>query len=127
MPARCIRRFEEFQSLAHEIGFDQGKAGDVTARPRETGDYSCCDGVNGSHEHNRDRPRGILGRHDRWRPRCDNYIDIAVDQFGCRIGKLVRVVRQPVFDADVLALDVPELTQPLPKAAHEGLEGRAVA
>jgi hypothetical protein len=60
-------------------------------------------------------------------PRCDNYIDIATDQFGCRIGELVRATGQPVFDADVLALDVPEFAQALPKATHEGLGRRAVA
>ena len=95
--------------------------------PRETGDHPCRDRVYGGYEHDRDRPRGVLGRHDRRRPRCDNYVDIAADQFGCRVGELLRATRQPIFDVDVLALDIPELSQPLPEATDEGLGGWAVA
>jgi hypothetical protein len=91
---------EKLLSLLREIGADQGEAGDIAAWAREAGDYPCRDRVDGDHEYRRDRPRGVLSRHDRWRSRCDNYIDIAVDQFGCGIGELVRVACQPVFDAN---------------------------
>jgi hypothetical protein len=59
--------------------------------------------------------------------RCDNYIDVAADQIGCGLGELVRAVRQPVFDADVLAFDVSELAQSLSKAVDEGVGRWTVA
>src|SRR5918999_5311250 len=106
---------------------DPGQSCDVSARPCEAGDHPSRNRIDGGHENDRDRLRGTLGRRNRRRTRREKYINFETDEPGRSTGKLVRTGRQPIFDADVLALDVPELAQPFPKAVDESSRRWTVA
>src|SRR5499426_197747 len=105
--------------------FQAGAAGhpcDVPARAREARDEPGTNRIaNGNHD-DRDRPGGVLGCRRYLRPRrCDDEVHLEPDQLGRQVGQPVDpILRISIVDDDILALNPPELAQPLPERVEQG-------
>src|SRR5262245_42334347 len=102
--------------------FQAGAAGhpcDVPARAREEPGANRI--ANGNHDDG-DRLGGVLGCRRRLRPRrCDDEVHLEPDQLGRQVGQPVDpTFRISIVDDNILALNPPELAQPLPKCVEQG-------
>ena len=104
---------QEFDTFAATIGRLQRQAGDVAARPRQTGDGAGAERVRRQREHDRD---------GRCRLRCggecisarDDDIDLEPDELGRDLGEALGATLPPaILDGDGTSIDPPELPQPL--------------
>src|ERR1700730_1343829 len=112
-------QLELFQTLADELREDEGQPRDIAARPRKAGDEAAPNRIGSSSEDNGEGAGCLLGSpgslcassgHDD--------INLEGNQFGRKSGKALRLpLGISVFDHDVAALDVTEVTQSL----EEGL------
>ena len=94
-------------------------------RPGETRDESEPNRIGKTHSDDGDRPRGVLRCQGCRRRRRYEDVHLEPDQLGREIGQPVESALRPsILDDDVLALDPPELTQPLPeRLADAGISG----
>ena len=104
--------------------FQAGAAGhpcDVPARAREARDEPGANRIaNGNHDDG-DRLGGVLGcRHSLRPPRYDE-VHLEPDQLGRQVGQPVDpTLRISIVDDNILALNPPELAQPLPERVEPG-------
>jgi hypothetical protein len=104
--------------------FQAGVAGhpcDVPARAREARDEPGANRIaNGNHDDG-DRLGGVLGcRHSLRPPRYDE-VHLEPDQLGRQVGQPVDpILRISIVDDNILALNPPELAQPLPERVEQG-------
>jgi hypothetical protein len=105
---------QQGEPLAGEIDRLDRQAGDVPARPRQTGNQVRADRVARRRKHDRDHRRRLPGRdHGRGSPG-DNDVDLEPDKFGRDLGEaLVAPVRPAIFDRERATLHPAELAQPL--------------
>src|SRR5215470_12177147 len=97
-----------------------GNPCDVSTRPCEADDHSSRDWIDRCDKHDWDCLGGALGYWDGRRSRRENYINFEIHQSVGSSGKVLRSTRQAIFDLDALALNIPEVAKPLPKAIDEG-------
>ena len=63
---------------------------------------------------------GVLGGHRDWRPRGDDDVDLEPDQLGREVGQPVEsTLCKSILDGKILALNPPELAEPLPERLNE--------
>jgi energy-coupling factor transporter ATP-binding protein EcfA2 len=94
---------------------------DVPARAREARDEPDANRIaNGNHDDG-DRLGGVLGcRHPLRPPRYDE-VHLEPDQLGRQVGQPVDpILRISIVDDNILALNPPELAQPLPERVEQG-------
>ena len=107
---------QEFEALARKFGRRERQAGDVAARPRQTGDEASAKRVRHRREHDRD-DRGRLFRCEHRRSRRDNDIDLEPDKLGGDLRETLEASLRPAnLDRDGAALDPAEFAQPLHKS-----------
>jgi hypothetical protein len=111
---------QPFETLHHRY------AGDVAARPRQTGDQAGADRVTGHQDHWNGRGHSLEGA-DRKVTNCDQDIRLELHQLGGEVGQeVVAALAEAIVDDDVLPLDIAELHQPLAKSRHLGrISGRS--
>src|SRR5215471_13801133 len=97
-----------------------GNPCDVSTGPCEADDHSRRDWIDPCEKHDWDCLGGALGYWDGRRSRRENYINFEIHQPGGSSGKVLRSTRQAIFDLDALALNIPEVAKPFPKAIDEG-------
>jgi hypothetical protein len=87
------------------------------------------DGIGKAHSDDGDRSRAVLRCQGRRRRGRDDDVHLEPDQLGCEIRQAVEAaLRGSVLDDDVLALDPPELAQPLPERLEDaGIRGERAA
>ena len=108
---------EQFQTLACDLWGEKRQARGIAARSRQAGDEPAPHRVGGPRENDGDGP-GRLPRGQRGRCAGDHDdVDLERNQLGRESGGLLGRLGTPVFDRDVTALDVAEVTQSL----EEGL------
>src|SRR5437016_2768318 len=100
-------------------GFQAGVAGhscDVPARAREARDEPGANRIATGNHDDGDRLGGVLGcRHSLRPPRYDE-VHLEPDQLGRQVGQPVDpILRISIVDDNILALNPPELAQPLPE------------
>src|SRR5437764_6645463 len=106
---------EQFQTLADELRGEAGQPRDIAVRPREAGDEPALNWIANSSEDNGDSASRLLG-HTGAECASSGQDDIHLErnQFGRKSGEPVGLpLGLSVFDHEVAALDVPEVTQPL--------------
>ena len=107
---------QEFEALARKFGRRERQAGDVAARPRQTGDEASAKRVRHRREHDRDDRGRLLRREDR-RSRRDNDIDLEPDKLGGDLRETLAASLRPAnLDRDGATLDPAEFAQPLHKS-----------
>ncbi|HEY1362064.1 MAG TPA: hypothetical protein VGF60_07445 [Xanthobacteraceae bacterium] len=104
--------------------FQAGAAGhpcDVPARAREARDEPGANRIaNGNHDDG-DRLGGVPGCRHSLRPLRYDEVHLEPDQFGRQVGQLVDpTLRISIVDDNILALNPPELAQPLPERVEQG-------
>jgi hypothetical protein len=108
---------EQFQLFGDD--FQAGAAGhpcDVPARPREARDEPGANGIANTNHDDRDRLGGILGCRHSLRPRRYDDVHLEPDQLGRKIRQPVEpTLSESIVDDNILALNPPELAQPLPE------------
>src|SRR5262245_60137382 len=103
-----------------------GHPGDIPPRLRETGDQPAPDGIEGTHEDNRDRGGGVLGSLYASRTQSKDQIHRQPDEPGGKVGKPVKVaLRIAALKGDVLSLHIAEIAQPLDEWLEEGRKPRS--
>jgi hypothetical protein len=100
--------------------FQAGGAGvpcDVPARAREARDEPGANRIANENHDDGDRLGGVLGCRRYLRPRrCDDEVHLEPDQLGRQVGQPVDpILRISIVDDNILALNPPELAQPLPE------------
>src|SRR5438477_6487725 len=111
-PRHCL--LEQFQTLADEIRGEEGQPRDIAARPRQAGDEPAPNRIGGSSEDNGEGPGRLLGSHGGECGWGQDDIDLEGNEFGRESGEPLELpLGISVFDQDVAALDVTELTQSL--------------
>ena len=103
--------------------FQAGAAGhpcDVPARAREARDEPGANRIaNGNHDDG-DRLGGVLGRRHSLRPPRYDEVHLEPDQLGRQVGQPVDpTLRISIVDDNILALNPPELAQPLPERVEQ--------
>src|SRR5712692_4615210 len=112
-PRKGLR--EQFQTLADELRSEAGQPRDIAARPRQAGDESARDRIANSSEDNGEGPGRLLGGQggDCASAGHDD-INLERNQFGRESGEPIGLpLGISVFDHEVAALDVTEITQSL--------------
>src|SRR5499427_9619988 len=104
--------------------FQAGAAGhpcDVPARAREARDESGANRIaNGNHDDG-DRLGGVPGCRHSLRPLRYDEVHLEPDQLGRQVGQPVDpTLRISIVDDNILALNPPELAQPLPERVEQG-------
>jgi hypothetical protein len=109
---------EQFQTLADELRGEGGQPRDIAARPRKAGDEPAQNRIGSSSENNGDSPGRLLGGQDGEAVCGHDDINLQRNQFGRESGEPLQLpLGRSVFDHDVAALDVTEVTESL----EEGL------
>src|SRR5207237_715392 len=106
---------EQFQTLADELRGEVGQPRDIAARPREAGDEPAPNWIANSSEDNGDSPSRLLG-HTGGECAWGGHDDIHLErnQFGRKSGEPGGLpLGLSVFDHEVAALDVTDITQSL--------------
>jgi hypothetical protein len=116
---------EELQPfLIERRGGDHAR--DVAAWARETGDEPRGYRIATMHHNDRNRARGALGRTRRRDSLCHKHLDREPDQVGRQVGKpLVLPLGIALHQGEVLALDVPQLAEPLAESGNAQVAGDA--
>ena len=92
----------------------------------EAGDETNFDWVIADAEDDRDRGGCRLGSQRRRRAACDDHGDPPANQFGRQLGQSIDlIIGPPVFDRDVLTLDIAGILQALTKCAQHEIRERA--
>jgi hypothetical protein len=97
-------------------------------RVRQAGDEPLRNRIRGAPHHDRERARGVLGSADRGDAPCDNHVHLEPDQLGRQVAEpLETPLRIAVLNDEVLALDITEVAQTLPKGLQSriGIDGMA--
>src|SRR5262249_12853575 len=111
-PAQRIA--QKFETLAGSLRLLERQTGDVATRSRQTRDQAGADRVPRRRENNGDDRRRLFGSHDSGSRRCDNDINLALDEFGGDLGgALVASLRPSILDCDGATIDPTEFAQPL--------------
>jgi hypothetical protein len=116
---------QEFEALARKSGRRERQAGDVAARPRQTGDEATAKRVRHCREHDRD-DRGRLFRCERRRSRRHNDIDLEPDKLGGDVRETLGASLRPTnLNRDGASLDPAKFAQSLHKSGYQlGMGGR---
>jgi hypothetical protein len=101
--------------------------GEIPAWPRETGDKPALDWIDDVNEDNGDSGGRVLGSPGAGSCSSQDQRHRKADQFSRVVGDLVEVLCLAVLQGDMLALDVPEVTQSLPEDLDAGREARGGA
>src|SRR5262249_7893905 len=105
---------QEFQPLCRQLGREETDAGQIPARPSETGNEANSHRVITGHEDDGDRRRCCLGcEYRRYTGRSD-YGNLAANEIGRQYWQSIKLILGPaVFDRHVLAHDIASLLQAL--------------
>ncbi len=105
---------EQFQTLADELRGDVGQPRDIAARPRKAGDEPARNRIGSRSEDNGEGPGRLLGGQSLGCASGQDDINLERNQFGRKSGEpLGPPLGISVFNLDVAALDVTEVTQSL--------------
>ena len=117
------RILEHLEPFPHELGKEEGVAGDVAARAREARDDTGPNGVADVGHHYRYRiRRGCLlrGEGARYRVGHDD-IHLEPDELGGELGKTLKLTLSIAkLDDDILALDITQVAQSRPERFDTG-------
>jgi hypothetical protein len=113
---------KQFQPFATEIRQHHRGAGHIAAGMRQTAHKPGFDGVPHEQHDDRDRRGRGLGSDRLGGSGCRDHIDLQPGEFGREFWNPFRfVVGVPVFDDEVLALDVSEFAETVDEAIHRRL------
>src|SRR5262245_26282392 len=120
---RCCRDqlAQKSEPLCRQLSDEKIHTRGVAARPAKAGYKTESDGVIADAENNRNsRSRGLSGK------RCgrvawySDHAHLTSNQIGRQLGQLIiSAVGPTVFDGDILAVDVTDVTKSLPKRGHD--------
>src|SRR5437660_2051798 len=111
---------QELQLLRSEIETEGRESGDVTAGTGQAGGQAELDGIAHGYHDDRKRARRLMCSTSRGRPHRDDDLNPEADQVGDKPRKAVCLaVGPPVFDMDILSLDVALLTKAAAELLHE--------
>src|SRR5262249_51006770 len=106
-------------------GREEGQSGHVSARAREAGDDTRCDGIAANNHDNRHGRGGLFGREGPRGPVCREEVDLETNQFGRKFCQSWVISFRPAeVDENVVALNVAEVAQPSSKSFHSALYPR---
>jgi hypothetical protein len=107
---------DELQPFPSEIRSKSAQPGDISSRPRETGDEPRSNGISRRCHHDGDRLGCALGSKGPGRTRGHDDIHLETDELRREVWeRLGLAVRITVLDHDVLTFHVAEVAQPLPE------------
>jgi hypothetical protein len=110
------RLLEDLDLLLGQLGDLVAQARRVASGPGDTGNQPGLDGIRHHSPDDGDCGSGLLRGSRRTYAMGHDHVDLEEDEFGREIGEpLGPPVSPSLLDDDVLALDVPELAQPVPK------------
>ena len=124
---------EHLQTLCDELRGEEGQPRDIAARPRKAGDEPAPNRIGSSSEHNGEGPGRLLGGQGGECASCSHDdINLERNQFGRKSGEPLGLpLGTSVFNHEVAALDVTEVTQSLEEGLLQvgisGQVGRQVA
>ncbi len=125
-PSQTGQRFlEQLQPFRAKLRREDGHPGNVAARPPQTGDEPGADRIVRDH-HNWDGAGGVLGQLHERLPPGQEHVHREPDQLSHGLGELFGLDPSEL-EAHVLALDVPQLAQPLPEGLKTGRRQRTNA
>ena len=105
---------EQFQTLADELRGEQGQPRDIAARPRKAGDEPVRNRIGNTGDDNGDGSGRLLGGQGMGCAWGEDDINLERNQFGRESGEPLDLpLGTSVFEHEVAALDVPEVTQSL--------------
>jgi hypothetical protein len=117
---------QQFQPLCRQFTREKIDACQVAPRSGEAGDETNFDRVIADAEDDGDRGGCRLGSQRRRRAACDDHGDPPANQFGRQLGQSTDlIIGPPVFDRDVLTLDIAGILQALTKCAQHEIRERA--
>ena len=115
-----LEQFDPLSSEAYRTD-PEGDAGDVASRTREAGHDARPDRIDQAGEHDRDRSGCLLRGERTDRGANHEDVDLQPNHLGDESGKAFGPpFRESRFDDDILPLDVPEVSEPLPECLDCG-------
>jgi len=112
---------EQFQTLADELRGEHGQPRDIAARPRKAGAEPAPNRIGNTGEDNGDGPGRLHGgQGGECASAHEDDINLEPNQFGRESGEPLGLpLGVPVFNHDVAAFDVTEVTQSLKKGLSQ--------
>src|SRR5262245_21103067 len=113
---------EKLKTLGAQLRRDLRQAGDIPSRPREIGNETCADRIEDRQHDNGDIASCLLCGLSRLGPVCRDNADPQPSEFAGQCWQqLVLSFGRAILNGKVLALDVPVISETLPKCLDAGL------
>ncbi len=107
---------EQFQPFASQLRAHLGQSRDVAPGSRQALDEPTSDRVARNHHDDRNCPAGIPGSHSLGSRGTDDKVNLETYEIGCENReRIATTLRIAIFDADILALNPPEVAQTQPE------------